>query len=115
MKTVEKLKKHNQELMDQFPLPHNQEDSDFKKASKIVALNNAAIRALESGIATEPRLLKDRDMLSKDLVRIDDNYLTWKKATTAIEQGSNPRATYNKQNEVKNKKDQLKFIDYLLS
>lgn len=113
MKTIDQLKAENKAIIAKFPPPHNEKDKAFRKATKIVAYNNMAIHALESGV-NERQLVIDMDRLRSKLTRIENNFETWQKNTSHIEQGKNPKDTYNKQNEVPKIKQQLKFIEFLL-
>ena len=114
MKTLKQLKAENQSLFDAFPPPHIETDKEFKKACKTVAYNNLAISALEVQGVHQLRLETDLKGLKEKLDRIEGNYDHWKVNTTSIEQGKDPKATYSRLLGIKDIKEQIRFIEYLL-
>jgi len=114
MKTIQSLKDENQRIIDSFPKNVDRESGEYKKAQKTVGYNNIAIKALETGL-TQAKVENDLDKLTSRLQKIADNFEKWQLNTPYAHQTKNPRAKYDKENEVGKLKEQVKFLEFLLS
>ena len=113
MKTVEGLIEENQNLINSFGSNPDRESKEYKKAQKTVAYNNIMIAALRTGI-TQEKIQADLDKLISKKQRIADNFKKWQANTPHIHQTKNPRAKYDRENEVDKIKGQISFLEDLL-